>query len=144
MFKNRIILALGACSLLAFALPASAADPARVYAVAAQNGSGEAGTVTLTPVGEKTRVDVALVGAPAGTAQPAHLHLGPCAKLDPKPKYPLTMVMDGVSTTTLDMPMSTLTAGDLAVNVHKSTTEVAAYVACGDLTKKAVTGAATK
>ncbi|MDB5040732.1 MAG: hypothetical protein JWN27_1458 [Candidatus Eremiobacteraeota bacterium] len=144
MFKNRIVLALGACSLLAFALPASAADPARVYAVVAQNGSGEAGTVTLTPVGEKTRVDVALVGAPAGIAQPAHLHLGPCAKLDPKPKYPLTTVMEGVSSTTLDMPMSTLTAGDLAVNVHKSTTEVAAYVACGDLTKKAVTGAATK
>jgi hypothetical protein len=144
VFKNRIVLALGAFSLLAFSLPASAADPSRVYAVAAQNGSGEAGTVTLTPVGEKTRVDVALVGAPAGMAQPAHLHVGPCSKLDPKPKYPLTAVMDGVSSTTVDVPMATLTAGDLAVNVHKSSTEVAAYVACGDLSKKAVTGAATK
>jgi hypothetical protein len=144
VIKNRIVLALGACCLVAFSLPASAADPARVYALAAQNGSGEVGTVTLTPVGEKTRVDVALVGAPAGSPQPAHVHLGPCAKLDPKPKYPLSPVMDGVSSTTLDVPMSTLASGDLAVNVHKSATDVPTYVACGDLAKKAVTSTVTR
>jgi len=137
MLKNRIALTIGACSLLAFALPASAADPAhRVFVLAAQNASGEAGTVTLTPMGEKTRVDVALVGAPDDTPQPAHVHVGPCAKLDPKPKYPLASVVDGASTTTLDVPIAQLTSGQLAVNVHKSTSEIAKYVACGDLMKK--------
>ncbi len=136
MLTNRMLSALGACAVLALALPASAADPAhRVYALAAQNGSGEAGTVTLTPMGDKTRVDVALVGAPNDTPQPAHVHVGPCAKLDPKPKYPLSAVVDGYSSTTIDVPIAQLTAGDLAVNVHKSASEIPKYVACGDLKK---------
>ena len=137
MLKTLFVCSLGACAVLALTLPAASADPShRVYALAAQNGSGEAGTVTLTAMGDKTRVDVALVGAPADTPQPAHVHPGPCAKLDPKPKYPLTPVVDGVSTSMIDAPMAALTAGDFAVNVHKSTTEVAKYVACGDLGKK--------
>ena len=126
-----------AAAALALALPAAAADGAHhVYAMSAQNGSGENGTVTLTAVGDKTRVDVALVGAPAGVAQPVHVHDGPCAKLNPKPKYPLTTMVDGVSSTTLDVPMSSLTAGGFAVNAHKSTTEVGTYVSCGDLSSK--------
>jgi hypothetical protein len=135
--NNRLLSAFGAAALLALALPASAADPAhRVFAVGVQNGSGESGTVTLTPVGDKTRVDLALVGAPVDTPQPVHVHPGSCAKLDPKPKYPLTTAVDGYSTTMLDVPMAQLTSGDFAVNVHKSTTEIPKYVACGDLTKK--------
>jgi hypothetical protein len=137
VLKTLFVFSLGACAVLALALPAASADPShRVYALAAQNGSGETGTVTLTAVGDKTRVDVALVGAPADTPQPAHVHPGPCAKLDAKPKYPLTPVVDGFSTSMVDAPISALTAGDFAVNVHKSTTEVAKYVACGDLGKK--------
>ncbi len=136
MLSHRMLSALGGCAVLALALPASAADPAhRVFALAAQNGSGEAGTVTLTPVGDKTRVDIALVGAPDDTPQPAHVHVGPCAKLDPKPKYPLSSVVDGYSSSTIDVPIAQLTKGDLAVNVHKSANEIPKYVACGDLKK---------
>jgi hypothetical protein len=123
-----------AAALLALTLPALAADSTpRVFAVASQNGSTELGTVTLTALGDKTRVDLALANAPAGVAQPAHIHDGPCAKLNPKPKYPLTTVVNGVSTTTLDVPMSQLVAGGFAVNVHKSTADIPTYVACGDL-----------
>jgi hypothetical protein len=137
VFTTRIVQALGVGAVIALALPAASAEPAhRVYAIAAQNGSGEAGTVTLTAVGDKTRVDVALAGAPVEPAQPAHLHPGSCAKLDPKPKYPLTPVVDGVSTSMVDAPLAQLTAGDLAVNVHKSSAEISKYVACGDLSKK--------
>ena len=137
MRNIRSVFALGACAALALALPAAAADPThRVYMVAVQNASGESGTVTLTPMGDKTRVDVALVGGPADTPQPAHIHPGSCAKLDPKPKYPLTTVVDGYSTTIVDVPIAQLTTGDFAVNVHKSTSEIPKYVACGDLTKK--------
>ena len=136
MRNIRLFSALGACALLALALPAAAADPThRVFPITVQNGSGESGTVTLTPVGDKTRVDLAIVGAPAD-AQPVHVHPGSCAKLDPKPKYPLSAVIDGYSTTMLDVPIGQLTSGDFAVNVHKSTSELAKYVACGDLTKK--------
>ena len=137
MLNTRIIQALGMCAVFGLAASASAAEPThRVYALLAQNGSGEAGTVVLTAMGEKTRVEVALAGAPSDTPQPAHVHVGPCAKLDPKPKYGLTPVVDGVSSTTLDVPLSQLTTGEFAVNVHKSAAELRAYVSCGDLAKK--------
>ena len=137
MIASRSFAAVAAAALLTLAVPAMAADgPHRVYAIAAQNGSGELGTVTLTAMGEKTRVDVALANGPDTTPQPAHIHPGTCAKLDPKPKYPLTTVVDGTSTTMVDAPMSALVAGGFAVNVHKSTTEIPVYVSCGDLSAK--------
>jgi Cu/Zn superoxide dismutase len=95
-----------------------------------QNKSGESGTVTITPQGNKTQVVVQLKGAPA-TAQPAHVHAGSCANLDPKPRIPLQNVVNGMSTTVLDMPMSEVMSG--AINVHKSTEDIKTYVACGDL-----------
>jgi hypothetical protein len=135
--KAHLFSGLAACAVLALAIPALAADSShRVYALGAQNGSGELGTVTLTAMGEKTRVDVALANAPSDVPQPAHIHPGTCSKLDPKPKYPLTTVMDGTSTTMVDAPMSALVAGGFAVNIHKSTTEIPVYVACGDLSAK--------
>lgn len=137
MIFSRSLSAAAAAALLALAVPASAADgPHRVYALATQNASGELGTVTLTAVGEKTRVDVALANAPTDVPQPAHIHEGTCAKLDPKPKYPLTTVVDGTSTTMVDVPMSQLVAGGFAVNVHKSTKEIPTYIACGELGAK--------
>ncbi len=137
MIVSRSLAAAAAAALLALAVPASAADgPHRVYALATQNASGELGTVTLTAVGEKTRVEVALANAPTDVPQPAHIHEGTCAKLDPKPKYPLTTVVDGTSTTMVDVPMSQLVAGGFAVNVHKSTKEIPTYIACGELGAK--------
>jgi hypothetical protein len=134
---TRPLAAVAATALLTLAAPAFAADgPHRVYALAAQNGSGEIGTVTLTAVGEKTRVDIALANAPTDVPQPAHIHEGTCAKLNPKPKYPLANVVDGTSTYMVDAPMAQLVAGGLAVNVHKSTNDIPTYVACGDLGAK--------
>lgn len=137
MIVSRSLAAAAAAALLALAVPASAADgPHRVFALATQNASGELGTVTLTAVGEKTRVEVALANAPTDVPQPAHIHEGTCAKLDPKPKYPLAVVVDGTSTTMVDVPMSQLIAGGFAVNVHKSTKEIPTYIACGELGAK--------
>ena len=98
-----------------------------------QNKSGESGTVTITPQGSKTQIEVQLTGAPSA-AQPAHVHAGSCAKLDPKPKIPLQNVVDGKSTTVVDMPISQVMNG--AINVHKSTEDIKTYVACGDLKAK--------
>jgi hypothetical protein len=138
VIKARLLVAgFTAAAALTLALPALAADgPHRVYALSSQNGSGELGTVTLTAMGEKTRVDVAIANAPTDVPQPAHIHPGSCAKLDPKPKYPLTSVVDGTSTTVVDAPMSALVAGGFAVNVHKSTSELPVYISCGELGAK--------
>ncbi len=142
MQLNKILLA----GIVALALAAPLAvdakkSSAKTFPIAAQNGSGESGTVTLTPDGaDKTTVTVALTGAPAGP-QPAHIHPGSCAKLDPAPKYPLTNVVGGKSTTTVDVAIASLTAGTFAVNVHKSPDDLKDYVACGDL---AVAGSTMK
>jgi hypothetical protein len=100
-----------------------------------QNKSGESGTAKLTPAGDKTKVEISLKGAPKGVAQPAHVHEGTCAKLDPKPKYPLQNVVDGKSTTEVPADIKTLRGGNLAINVHKSGEEAKVYVACGDIKK---------
>ncbi len=120
--------------VVAASLPTLATDNSggRVFALNAQNGSGQHGTVALKPRGSKTVVEIHLLGAPS-SAEPAHIHSGSCAKLDPTPKYPLTSVVDGISETTVNQPISALTAGGLAVNVHKSLSDLKDYVACGDL-----------
>jgi hypothetical protein len=98
-----------------------------------QNASGEKGTVTLTPEGDKTQVVIKLAGAPNGVQQPAHIHDGSCAKLDPKPRVPLQNVVGGTSTTALDMKLEDIMSKGGAINVHKSAADVKTYVACADL-----------
>lgn len=100
----------------------------------ALNNSGESGKATLTPVDGKTKVFINLTGAPEGVAQPAHIHQGTCENLG-GPKYPLEAVKNGNSETTIDAKLSDLTAGDYAINVHKSEKEISTYVACGDIPK---------
>jgi hypothetical protein len=103
------------------------------FKISPQNGSGETGTATLTQNGDSLVVKLSITGSKV--PQPAHIHKGTCANLDPKPAYPLTTVADGKSVTTVkDLKLSTLTSGTYAINVHKSTTDIKDYVACGDLT----------
>ena len=105
----------------------------------AQNKSGETGTAKLTPEGaDKTRVEITLKGGPKGTPQPAHIHEGSCAKLDPKPKHGLENVVDGKSTTVV--PASLDSVRGMAINVHKSTDDIKTYVSCGDIGKAGAAG----
>lgn len=102
----------------------------------AQNGSGENGSATLRQSGSNLTVVIRLSGAPA-TAQPAHVHAGTCAKLDPKPEYPLASVTGGSSTTTLKgVTLAELTGSPHAINVHQSAAQLTKYVACGNITAK--------
>src|SRR3954452_573316 len=60
----------------------------------AQNGSGQDGTVQILANSDGSvtvNVDIA-VGA-TDVPQPAHIHDGTCANLNPKPKYPLSNVV---------------------------------------------------
>ena len=125
-----LVHAIAAVGLLGLAGIAHAQTAPVTVQLGEQNKSGETGTATITPNGNKTQVVLQMKGAPAG-AQPAHIHAGTCASLDPKPRIPLQNVTDGKSTTTLDMPMSEVMSG--AINVHKSTSDIKTYVACGDL-----------
>ena len=97
------------------------------------NKSGEKGSAKLTPEGDQTKVEISLKGAPKGVSQPAHVHEGSCAKLDPKPKYALSNVVDGKSSTTIPVKLADLQGGNMAINVHKSAEDVKTYVACGDI-----------
>lgn len=131
----RSLLAIAAVAAMgAVALAADPAPTSVTVTMSAQNNSGETGTATLTQTGKDVQVAIDLQNAPAA-AQPAHIHPGTCAKLNPAPKYPLSSVMNGKSTTTLkNVNLSDLTGGGFAINVHKSTDDLATYVSCGDIT----------
>ena len=134
-------LVLGLLTFVALSGSAGAAvDPVTVQ-LKAQNGSNQSGTATLTDMGNNTtKVVVDLANSPAGP-QPLHIHDGTCANLNPTPKYPLTSLANGKSETTVNVSLSALLAAPFAINAHKSTTEAAVYVSCGEIVAQAPTAA---
>ena len=131
---------LSAALALALALAGCGADDeaagggdAVTVELAEQNGSGQSGTATLTAAGDGATEVVIELNEGTADPQPAHIHAGTCADLDPQPKYPLDGVVDGGSRTTVQAPLSELRNGRLAINVHKSEAEIQTYVACGDI-----------
>ncbi len=115
-------------------------------AMTEENNSGQSGTATLTlsDDGSSITVEVNIASDGTGEPQPAHIHAGSCANLDPKPAYPLNNLVDGHSTTVItDMSatgMGTSDAGSYAINVHKSKAEADVYVSCGDIVAENVVG----
>jgi len=114
-------------------LPASAAHPDVTIKMHAQNGSGENGTATLTDLGARTRVVIVLNHENTTGSQPSHIHPGPCAHLNPVPKYPLKNLILGHSNTTVDVPISKILGHHMAINVHESAKNIGRYVSCGDI-----------
>jgi hypothetical protein len=101
--------------------------------LAEESGSGESGTATLTAMGDQTRVVLELSNTTT-ESQPAHIHEGSCGPdLNPEPLHGLLNVMQGRSETVVNRPLSELTAGGLAINVHHSDADLETYVACGNL-----------
>lgn len=131
-FQQVFALVLG-LALLGITSLAVAADSTTAK-LDAQNNSGETGMATLTKAGDKqTKVVLDVKGAPAGASQPVHIHKGTCDKLDPKPAYPLSPVVNGKSETTVNASLDSLEKGGYAINGHKSAQEVATYVFCGNI-----------
>jgi hypothetical protein len=97
--------------------------------------SGESGTATLTPLGNRTKVtlEIERSASPVSRPRPAHIHKGSCAKLDPTPAYGLGNVQDGTSTTTVSASIPDLRYGSFAIDVHESAAQRETYVACGNL-----------
>lgn len=124
-----LALSLGACASMSENKPTT-------VKLNAQNDSGQAGTAILTPMdGGKTEVTIKVANPPSGVAQPAHVHEGSCENLNKAPKYPLTSVMNGTSTTVVNVDITTMMKTPHAINVHKSGPEAAVYVACGNIAK---------
>jgi len=123
----------GLALLVALVSPAKAAD-SKTVKLTPQSDSGESGSATLTKAGAKeTKVVLSVTGGPAGVSQPVHIHKGTCAKLDPKPSFPLAPVVDGKSETTVKASLEDLEKGGFAINGHKSAQDVKTYVFCGEL-----------
>lgn len=117
-------------SLLLFGAAASAAQNTIVVHLDALNGSGEAGTATLTRQGDKTLVVIDLANGTA-TRQPSHLHAGTCDDYTPRPAYALSDVINGHSRTVVAASLDRLASASLIVNVHKSYDDIATQSACG-------------
>ena len=108
-----------------------------------QNGSTQSGEATLTRVDDSTTHVVLSIGGGGSTPQPAHIHKGSCAQLDPTPEYPLEDVVDGESSTHVNVSLDELRDGEFAINVHKSAAALQTYVACGDIASGAAGGTET-
>ena len=132
------LLALGAvlATLALFTTTTSAPAGMKVLKInmTALNGSGENGTATLTDTLGGLKVSVDLTGAPKDTPQPTHIHVGTCGNINQAPEYPLSNTVDGKGISLVKgVHLSTLMGAKYAVNVHKSTTDLATYVSCGNI-----------
>lgn len=137
--KKVLILALSLLAVFGVvSFPAYAASS--TVTMAAQNDSGQNGTVMLEDMGGgMTKVTVNISNG-SDTPQPAHIHEGTCANLNPKPKWPLSNVVNGKSETMVDAPLAEIANGEYAVNVHKSAAEASVYTSCGNIEALVVTG----
>jgi plastocyanin len=94
--------------------------------------ASQPGTAVLTAQGNQTMVTIDIAPGAAGVPQPVHIHEGTCANLGAV-KYPLTNIVDGKSTTMVNVALKDLQTGGFAINAHKSQAEINVYVACGNI-----------
>ena len=127
--KSRVATFAAVVAVVALVSGASAQE--KKVELKAQSNSNETGTATLTPAGDSTKVVLDVKGA-EGT-QPTHIHKGACDKLDPKPAFPLSPVVNGKSETTVKASMKDLASGGYAINGHKSAQDLKTYVFCGEI-----------
>lgn len=116
-----------------FGNAALALDDVVTVTLESQNNSGQSGFATMVPEGNTTKVVIEIPNMPAGVAQPAHIHLGRCDKLDKEPKWNLQAVKGGRSVTVVPVSLDTILKQRTAINVHKSAAEAQIYVACGNI-----------
>lgn len=99
-----------------------------------QNASKQNGTATVKDVGGGVQVKVSVYNEPKTAKEPAHIHKGTCAKLDPAPWKPLKDIVGGTSVTIIKgVTVAELKKAHYAINVHQSAANLTRYVSCGDL-----------
>jgi len=133
MTFSRSLAAIAAGILVLSAAPALADTTTLTVPISALNGSGETGSAVLTQTADGVQVVVTIKGAPAD-AQPMHIHAGTCAKINAAPEWPLTSVTDGKSTSVVKgVTIAQMLKVPYAINIHKSASDLADYVACGNI-----------
>ena len=97
-----------------------------------QNSSGQTGWATLTARGNKTEVVLA-VSEGTLESELVHIHSGSCGNDTlGGVVHGLTSIAGGASVTTVDVTLSSLRVGDLAINSHQKG-EPAVYTTCGSI-----------
>jgi len=97
------------------------------------SGVSQNGTAILTEEDGRVRVVLTLNQAEGLANQPAHIHVGSCPGVG-QIAYPLNNVVDGQSETILNTTLARLQEQlPLAINVHKSESELDVYTSCGEL-----------
>src|SRR5437016_258712 len=129
------VLALGACSSgndnPAIGGGGSVGQMSEVTMQALNGGQSGIATVTESPDLMLT-VAIKLQNAP-GTQEPAGVHAGTCAGIDPAMKFPLSSVIDGQSTTTsVKTTLGELSSKPYVIIVHRSGTD-STPVSCGGI-----------
>ena len=100
----------------------------------AQNGSKQDGQAFLSDTPAGLRIKLQVKNEPAGAVEPAHIHQGTCAQLNPAPWKPLSNVVGGLSVTTISkLTLADLKKAHYAINIHQSAANLKHYVSCGDL-----------
>lgn len=103
------------------------------FTITEQNNSGINGEASLNSASGKTTVTLSVDGASTTTTHPAHIHNGTCEDLGDI-AYPLNEVENGSSVTIIDATITELRAQEpLAINLHRSPTQLSEYVACTNL-----------
>ena len=132
----RSTLAAVAFAAIAFGVAGAAMAPTTlIVTMKALNGSGETGTAVLTDTSAGVKVVVSLTHGDG--AQPTHIHAGTCDKINKAPEWPLQNTADGHGTSVVaGVTIAQLLKSSYAINVHKSTSDLATYVSCGDIKAK--------
>jgi hypothetical protein len=113
---------------------AAASDPSTLtIKLYAQNRPGQTGTAMFEQIPGGVTIVVKMPGGQNGS-QPIHIHTGTCAALDPAPKYALTNIVQGSSTTTIPgITLGALVEGQYVIDVHESSADITKYVACASI-----------
>ncbi len=102
--------------------------------MAPQNGSKQSGYGSVAAKSGGVQVTFEVSNEPKGAVEPAHIHPGTCAKLNPAPWKVLANVVNGKSSTLVaGVSIAQLKKGPYAINVHKSLKQIGVYVSCGNL-----------
>ena len=128
---NALRTAFAAGTIAAIACAVAGAYPSTLkLKLYAQNRRGETGTATFEQIPAGVKIVVKMAGGQNGT-QPIHIHTGTCANLNPEPKYALTNIVRGTSTTTIPgITIGDLIKGNYVIDVHESSANIKRYVAC--------------
>lgn len=128
--------AFAAATISVIACAAAGASPSTLtLKLYAQNRPGETGTATLSQIPGGVKIVVRMSGGQNGT-QPVHIHAGTCAQRDPVPKFTLTNIVHGSSTTTISgFTLSDLLTRGYVIDVHESSADLTRYVACAAIAR---------